>query len=151
MGPVEVALRRELRAGKIVSRVWAKRKHGTLALVLLDKWVDKGIAERDGDSVVFVLRVVPETTIDAVNRRLRELPGQPAPDLAAAERRRAQREALRVELAGAKTIEDRARVVQRSQALALADQVLADLPAIEASFEGDLGGMFGIEFDVGDA
>lgn len=159
MGPVESQLRQQLRRGEIISRSGARRAYGAVALVLLNGWEKRGIVEVDGDRIVAKVRVVPEATIEAVNRRLAELPGQPAPDQAAAERRRLQREALRAQLAAAKTLEERALVVQRSQAiadsearrasvLALADRALPALPGIAAAFDdAELSDVFGIDFD----
>jgi len=159
VGPIESTLRQQLRRGEIISRAGARRSLGAAALVLLDRWQRRGIVEVDGDRVVAKVRVVPEATIEAVNRRLAELPGQPAPDQVAAERRRLQREALRAQLAAAKTLEERAAVVQRSQAiadtearrasiLALADRALPALPGIAAAFDdAELSDVFGIDFD----
>ncbi len=161
-GPVEKKLRDQLRRGEIVSVAAAKRAHGAVAGVILADLVRRQIVDRDGDRIVAKVRVVPEETISAVNARLRELPGQPPPDLVAAAQRRLQREVLRAQLAGARTMEERAAVVAESQKAsdsakerarlqAFADRVLADLPAIAAAQDDDFAAQFGIEFATGEA
>lgn len=150
-GPVERALRRRLRDGEVVSRRAAVREHGVIAGVILDGLCRQGIVERDGDAYAPKLRVVPEETIQRVNARLRELPGTPAPtseSLAAAERRRLQREALRVALDAAKTPAERERVIRQSRLGAMADSALAALPSIAGELDdADLGEAFGIELE----
>lgn len=144
-GPVESELRARLRAGEVVSRAASIRRYGVVAGVILDGFVRRGAAERDGDSYAPIIRVIPEETIERVNAKVRELPGAPpvtAESLAAAELRRQEREALRAALAAAKTPADRERVVRESRSLARVQG------AIEAAADIEIdASLFGIEME----
>lgn len=146
-GPVERQLRQRLRHGEVLSRADVVARHGAVAGVILDGFVRRGAATREGDRYAPIVRVIPEETIERVNSKLRELPGAPTPtseSLAAAERRRAQREALRAALAAAKTSTDRERVMRESRLLATADAALASIGGADFDVDANL---FGIEME----
>lgn len=157
-GPVEKALRRELRDGKTVSRVAAKRRHGPLALVLLDKWVGQGIAEQDGDAVAFRLRAIPATTSAALDSKLRlaaEAQARAERDaaLAAAARRAEERRILAARVGAAKTDFERRAVVaairsesEREALLARGRAALAELGQVQV--DPALADLFGIELET---
>ena len=142
MGPVERQLRDRLRRGEVLSRSAAIAAHGPIAAVLLDGFVRRGAATREGDRYAPVIRVIPEETIESVNAKLREMVTPSAASLEAADKRRAQREALRTALAAAATPAERERVMRESRLLAHAEDAIANLADVEID-----GSLFGIEME----
>lgn len=145
MGPVEQQLREQLRQGRSVSRGAASRAHGMRALVILDRFCRRGIAEREGDLVKPRLRALPSVATAIIERRERAQAQADAARAAQAERERQRRE-ITARLDAARTDEERRRIVAESRVLALAS---AALPAVaEMEFDAEeASDLFGLHFD----